>query len=72
MRLTPGNDIKNKDNESNNTTTGTCLPRLGLNADGGGFHSEEQRKLEKEGEGKVEHGCRFETRGSENALSDTM
>lgn len=45
--LTPSNDVEHQDDESNDTSTGTCLPWLST-------HGRNRRSLCKHGEGELE------------------
>lgn len=54
--LTPCNDIEDKDNESNDASTSSSLPRFGaLNGDWCSLDKKEHRQLEKGGKDVVEH-----------------
>jgi hypothetical protein len=61
MIRTPDNDIKDQNNETDDTTTDTIIHcvAVGFRFDGGRFGESEQQELEEHVESNLEHGWRI-------------
>lgn len=53
---TPGNDVQNQNNDTNDTAAGTGLPVAALDRDGRGFGEQAEGQLHEEEVGEIEHG----------------